>query len=721
MEGPDAMAGKQPARRTRSATAKKNPAPAVIKAQPLYDYYIDGAQPAQRDLKSSSAFATFYWWCWRRRVELAPWAAGAGVLVGSTILFKAGTPMWAPVTMGAGNAALWFWAPRKWDREIERKYAKAVAAAAGAWSTVAAFVGPGYIMLILLLIGVIVGGTPWWKHKLARPADLDTDSAKLLAEWQAKWVAIRDRLNLPNSRVIKADGDPGYVELTIQLVPGVQNPDQLQQVRGLIAGALRMGDATIRTERVKADASLVKLIVRTVTAIDDTVEWDDAMTPPSVNEPITFGRLENGQPHTHNLFEGRRAHMWLTGVTRSGKSTMLNAIMAALTACPDTVVFFIDFKGGRAARAWLPSVDWLATDIDEALLMMEDVDAMIKARAIGGGSDDEQIAVTQAEPAVFVVFDEASAGLADDTSEDAAKVRRLRQLYISLSQRGAGLGIISILATQYSAQYASTGDARISKQHLTRFCFQQDQASDVANVLPDWERLDTSKLDKQGMYFFSTGPDGTSAPARGVYVSSEQAAAMGKQNAARRGHLERRSLDATRSYADRWSRLPAALRRFAAPAQLGTTQTQQPNPAHRPTESAAATTPEDKTMTFQSPGAQRAAAALAEMEAQFPDTIPVTVAEHFAAVTPQRVEEELDSGAARFAAAFANASASGIDRKTLVGFVDMSSSWTDERVKALTDRGTLERVGHGRYRAVDGADVRAALDEYAEERRRVLA
>lgn len=685
---------KRKARQAEKGGAAVRPAPPTPfmlgQQNALYDYYIDGGQahPAERKPASSSWFAAAYWWCYRRRVELAPFAAGAGLLTASALLHRADVPAWAPFIAGVGNVAVWLpWTNKKWDREIERRYVRAVAAASGAWASVAAFIGPDFIMLVLLLVGVIVCGAPWWRHKLARPGE-DSGDGQLLAYWQAQWVAVRDRLNLGNSRVVDAEGDADYVQLTVQLVPGVQVAEDVKGMRVKIAGALRLPLAGVRVETVKSDASLVKIFIVKVSPISAEVRWDDAATmlPTSLRSPSTFviGRDETGKWKRVDP----RGHWMVIGESRSGKSNGLHCLMANITACEDALVFFIDLKGGAVAKRWKDSIDRLADTVEKASRLLRAVNHMIDGRpdvAPVGEGDGDQLDPSREIPAAYIVCDEF-----------AEMPPNLKSLIESIARRGAALGFYLVLVAQDGSLESFHTEA-LRGQLTRRLCYRVAKADNAQYVLAGWSKLAVTDLE-DGQFFYHHRTD-TETPIRAPFMTPKGRRTLPQQIAAEHAAL-RPTLDAGTAaaggelYADGWDATPGK----AAPRQ----DTDTPS----------------KGDTYMDSATRAAAQAEAEAADLFGDitNIPKAVGSFDA----QQIAAELASAEGRFAAAFANASQDGIDRKTLIGFVDMSPSWVDERLTALTERGTLQRLARGRYRSADEADVRVALTEHADNKRSAL-
>ena len=122
-----------------------------------------------------------------------------------------------------------------------------------------------------------------------------------------------------------------------------------------------------------------------------TVPYPGDLSDLTVNRPFRIGTYEDGSV-CEILY--REVKILLIGITGSGKSNLLNVLIAQLGRCVDTVIFMIDQKGGRAALPWIqpwlegktprPVIDWVATNRDESERMLDALLRGIDARAHSG-------------------------------------------------------------------------------------------------------------------------------------------------------------------------------------------------------------------------------------------------------------------------------------------------------------------------------------------------
>ena len=723
------------------------PAMAPRTRQEVYDDYIDGGPATAERGPSKSAKPgplddPRAWWQ-ANRVGLTPPLIAAGMLAGSTILFKEHAPLWAPL-IGAGVNGWSFlpvWAPRlaklgergaklgeallkskrapSWKRPAVHKYARALTAAGALWCSLAAFHGPDGPLLLWLVAGGLAGAVPWWKHHEVRPPTPgQADDKALLEEWQARWADVRDRLNLKASRAIKAinvapeDIDEGAtgisVELTIQLVPGVQVAGAVKGMRGAIESALRLPTGSVRVETVASDASLVTIRIVTIDAGIVTWEAVAKLAPTSLagGGKFVLGRSENGGWKRVDP----RGHWMIIGGTRSGKSTWLHAFLAQLTGCDDAVILGVDLKGGSVLRRWDGALHRVAITRPQAEKLLTAGNRMIDERAKLPGvseGDGDQLTTSKDLPAVFIVMDECAEGLGSKNKAN----RKLTELAESIARRGAAMAIYLVLISQ-DGSLNSFGTEALRGQLSRRLCFKVTRSGNAQYVLTGYTRLPVTELES-GQFLYSDGRD-DETPHRGPWMTPDDNTQLPQQiaaaNAPNMAPLDAHTVAAG---GDLLAELPRTVAE-ATGQQAAQPTPQTPAPKADPTTDQ---TPPQEDDDIMSDARKRAREMQNRVNALFEGVteIPKTLAP----ATADDIDAELGSAEARMARGLAF-DADGISRKALLELVGMSPAWTDQRLKALTEADVIETLGRGVYRAASAEKILEALKRY-DARTRELA
>jgi S-DNA-T family DNA segregation ATPase FtsK/SpoIIIE len=240
-----------------------------------------------------------------------------------------------------------------------------------------------------------------------------------------------------------------------QTVDGVTGAGASAATAAHVARVLaRFHDPELRGDGVRTPASVALGALLGPTAFDPkrlAARWRDAGVDAPLRAPI--GVSPEGVFELDLVRDG--PHALIAGTTGSGKSALLQTIVAGLAAnaSPDQLTFvLVDYKGGSAfdACARLPHVVGLVTDLDGHLVerALRSLEAELRRRERvmrrRGAADLPAYRHAAADgepvPRLVIVVDEFAA-LADAWPE------LLRGL-VGVAQRGRSLGVHLVLATQ---------------------------------------------------------------------------------------------------------------------------------------------------------------------------------------------------------------------------------------------------------------------------------
>jgi S-DNA-T family DNA segregation ATPase FtsK/SpoIIIE len=184
---------------------------------------------------------------------------------------------------------------------------------------------------------------------------------------------------------------------------------------------------------------------------------------------LVVGIREDG---TAWVIDFRRIPHWMiVGITQSGKSTLLHALVIALAHLPVALVG-IDLKGGLELSVYRPRLSGLATDKKEAADLLSDLlalaqDRMVSCRAAGVQS---VWSLREVPPPVFVLVDEiAELYLQADSSEKPLRDRCASAL-LRLAQIGAALGFFLVVSGQRIGSDLGSGVTALRAQLGGRVC-----------------------------------------------------------------------------------------------------------------------------------------------------------------------------------------------------------------------------------------------------------
>jgi DNA segregation ATPase FtsK/SpoIIIE, S-DNA-T family len=465
---------------------------------------------------------------YRYRSELAP-PALAGLLALTGMVLHSRCPHTAPVVaalaaaMAAGLSRPEI-APDL--RRIERVYAIVVTVAAGLWLTFATACGPGAgPLLVLLIVGTVAGGLPWWAHRRRR--------AKIRVERTLDaWPDIAEAIGLPGSRVISAVVDLWGWRARIGLRRGQTVNDLVNRVPALESGlGTRPGAIRVEPDPGRADRALIRVLHADPHARAIPYPTDqDGQPAASITRPIPLGLFEDARPVTLIL---THRHGLLGGVAGAGKSGVLNIILATLTTCPDVVLWGIDLKGGMELRPWASCLNRLATTASEAADLLADAVAILDARAHQLTADGSRLWLpTPAAPALVIVIDEY-AELAEQSHTAVIHAD-------SLARRGRALAVTLLAATQRPTQ-KSMGSGAVRSQMDIRICLRVRERRDVDLILGQgmlaagWH---AHTLDAPGKFLLSTPEHHTPRRARAYLLTDDDVSAIAARHRSNRPQLD---------------------------------------------------------------------------------------------------------------------------------------------------------------------------------------
>ncbi|MFJ8230541.1 FtsK/SpoIIIE domain-containing protein [Streptomyces sp. NPDC094448] len=201
---------------------------------------------------------------------------------------------------------------------------------------------------------------------------------------------------------------------------------------------------------------------------------------------VTVGVLETAAPWVVDL---RRVPHWLiVGATRSGKSTLLNALVAGLAPQPVALVG-IDCKGGMELSLYGPRLSALATNRAQAVKLLSalvdlTLDRMVicreaHVRNVWGLPDN-----TRPVPVVVIVDEVAELFLVADRREKD-EAHAASTALIRLAQLGAALGVFLIIAGQRVGSDMGPGVTALRAQLGGRACHRVSDPGTAEMTLGD--------------------------------------------------------------------------------------------------------------------------------------------------------------------------------------------------------------------------------------------
>ena len=466
-------------------------------------------------------------WAWRHRTAFVPFAITVAVCAAAACAHPHHARYWLPVAgltllavillgiphrmlrarpagQAAARALARMWAACGIDRGIERAYAAAVAAVAGGWLSAAIAAGPATKPLPLVAeLGTVVLGIPWWFHRRRR--------AKARIERTiAAWPEVADNAGLPGTEILSVVVDAWGWTARVLLRRGITAAQVISRIPALESGLkLRPGSLRIFADGKRADRFVMRVIETDPHA--EPAAWPGQWVT-TVARPMDIGLSEDGRPVRLVLL---RRNALIGGIMGSGKSGILNVIIANLAACRDVILWGVDMKGGMELAPWAACFDRLAVTPDQAIELFRAAVEKLNERAARMAAAGKRVwEPTPDDPAIIIVVDE--------WAELPAEAREYAD---SIARRGRAVAENLIAATQRPTQEAMGKGTAVRSQMDIRICLRVREPRDADLILGQgmvnsgWH---AHKLTKPGEFLISDPEHGIPERNRAYLLTDSQ-------------------------------------------------------------------------------------------------------------------------------------------------------------------------------------------------------
>jgi hypothetical protein len=695
--------------------------------------------PQQAARKSEAPAVAVARWARRNGHLTVPMAAPVVLWLSGLLLHHFRMAGYTAMAGAILAACVWFFAPHKWDRKAEQWYARLSASLAALWLWLAAWLGPlGTFIVAVTLASLLAAGTGtwgflWWRHKRPRG---QRKQARLVSQCDAWWQSHCWHWQLGGSVVIDAHLSGVTLRMRVRGLPGRHSLQHFMSALHLIESAAE-GHADIglvRIAKVPGKPSEVDIFFKQENPLREEVEYDLSIAPQSVHSPAAIGRAETGSWKMLPL----RANCFIIGMTRSGKSNHLLVRLAQLSGCPDGRPIVIDLKGGRSARPVLKAAcaEHVVTDIDEARMTLRMLIAEITARAMYAYDGNEQLAASPDIPSLHLMIDEVH-GLTSVANGDAECAAKLALV----ASQGMGLEVYAEVYTQFGSLEESVRTDQTRGNLTIRVCYRVAEARHGAYVIPEYAKLDASRLEEKGTCYIKDGPEAFAEQVRAPHMPHALFSRIAAQNAALLGERPplrlycgaqvayeavagrdgdgreiRRPVTWQEWWDTRWLRLHPAFR--ADSPQYQAAAADHPHAASQviaDAQRSAAPVP------AHSPGAGDARSAAARIDGEDADLMalvpddfrpdPSLVARLPSIIASQ---EELFADALQGATAASPATPRDLGRTSGRG-----RTWCHGQLASLLETGFVTQVSRGQYAPVPGASIRAGMQQIRDRSARL--
>lgn len=487
---------------------------------------IKTIRATEHTVRATSGFVGFVW---RHRVGLGPVLVGFAVMSTALMmgwLIESPLIAYGSILLGTAIAGIGIYFGIS-DREgklharRERVHLYMVTAVTSALLIMYhRFVLPGVVewktALLTWFWSMIVLGAPWWwnlrrRSRVSLENDLDawpivSDGTKLAKTWWSGFTKT-------------STGWTGLLHLPPQLSRRSVLTDS-----ELIEGLTNAPADSITIEPAGRNSNLVRVTCIENDPHSDAIEWDGRSLR-SITEVALLGKYADGSLGRTSWWKNGSGgyHRLMGGVTRSGKSGLMHLLCALYGPCDDVVMWGIDLKGGTALLPWAPMFDWIATTVEEAKDMVLAAEQLVDARAATlGRRGKEVITPSRDMPVVLLYCDEISSLIGDSAPRNISKVAG--PALVEVGKKGAGMGVLLTLATQYPT-LGALRDSQLKSQLAWRACFRLSEPQQGHYILPNMHKgVDPYRIpvDRQGSCYIDSQGVFRYALLRVVYFDHEK-------------------------------------------------------------------------------------------------------------------------------------------------------------------------------------------------------
>jgi S-DNA-T family DNA segregation ATPase FtsK/SpoIIIE len=390
----------------------------------------------------------------------------------------------------------------------------------GGWLAAAIASGPLTKPLPLAAgIATVVLAIPWWFHRRRR------EKVRVEKIVEEHWPRVAEHIGLTGAEIVSAVVDLWGWTAHVHLKKGMTPDQAIAKIPAIESGmGFRPGSVRVFPDESRADHFVMRVLEKDPHA--GPVPWPGPSIR-SVTQFVDIGVSESGQPVRVLLL---RRNVLVGGIMGSGKSGVLNVIIAALAACNDVVLWGVDMKGGMELQPWASCFERLAFTPGQANQLFRDATGKVNERAARMAAEGKRLwEPTPDDPAIIIIADEY-AELTEESYDCADSVAR----------RGRAVAVNLLAATQRPTQDAMGKNTAVRSQMDVRICLRVRERRDVDLILGQgafnsgWH---ARQLAKPGEFLISDPEHTVPEPNRAYLITDDVVASHAAECAAGRPRL----------------------------------------------------------------------------------------------------------------------------------------------------------------------------------------
>jgi hypothetical protein len=470
----------------------------------------------------------FFAFIWRHRVGLAPPLYGVAVYILALVLryiIKLDLQLFA-ITAGVASLVSFlfirFASPDRdgnWHAKLNQMYLYLVTVATGVW---------GYWFQSLnhdvesLKLGSTVFG--WALLVLAIPYwfDLRRRSRVTLDNMLDRWPIVTEGTRFVGSRISGFRKTSYGWKFRLAMPAGRHSAREILNSKEFIEQTFDEPPDSVTIDPVSGKSNIYDVTCVNNDPHTEAIVWDEHGVD-SICDSAFIGKYgDHKDEKTSWWTQGVGGfHRLFGGLTRSGKSGLFHLLLGIYAEAQDVVFWLADLKDGTALLPWSPLGDWTVTTVEEALQMVQAAREVVGARSrYLARSGREVWEPSRAHPVLVIFIDEIAELLGIDQGKSG---REAAKALVSVARKGAGVGVLLCMATQFPTLEALSS-SQLRSQIAWRACFRVNKQGDAQYIIPNGgDKVDASKIpaERRGTCYVDAEGVMRMSPLRILYLAHE--------------------------------------------------------------------------------------------------------------------------------------------------------------------------------------------------------
>lgn len=362
-----------------------------------------------------------------------------------------------------------------------------------------------------LLASTLVLGVPWWTSSRKQIQVRMEDTVR-------DWPKLARRIGLDHASMPPIVVTPTGYRGKLTWPGGMYDVDSVQKMQSKMEGVLGADRGAVSLELDGKSTNSIKFDVVTQDPHAVAQPWPLPTHLRRGVDPVTTGIRSDGEYRRIQKFTNDKGarHILIGGQSESGKSSLINLLMASDVCSEDVFSIGLDFKRVELGP-WRPALGFMTSELREA------IDLILSIGAPGGAIDERTKIMEEHGRRVWDTAWGPWISITVDEIRDfvAAIGGAALNAWIRIKTQGRAVGIGATEATQYPT-LAAVGSSQSRQQNRYAFCFRMLDSEGEGYVIPG-HRVFAEKIpgDRPGTCYMRDAENVDTKAQRILYIDDD--------------------------------------------------------------------------------------------------------------------------------------------------------------------------------------------------------